>query len=149
MINIRKIDADNVFDICELTSNDNGIGTLFEGFICCNAISIAESKFYLECKPRAIYLNEVPIGFYMYKQWPHQSKDVELCRFMLHFSFKGKGLGRQSFSAMLEDFRTSGVREVTLMIDKDNRIAKKLYLSFGFAFTGKIEKEEYFYSLTL
>ncbi len=35
------------------------------------------------------------------------------------------------------------------MIDEHNRVAKSLYLAFGFRFTGKIEKQEQGYSLAL
>ena len=35
------------------------------------------------------------------------------------------------------------------MIDDTNIIAKKLYLSFGFQFTDKIDKDEYYYELEM
>lgn len=147
MLSICEINRDNVFDVCELTSNPDGVGTLFEEFICCNAISISESAFYPECKSRAIYLNQNAIGFFMYKQFPNTIKEAEICRFMLDHKYIGKGFGRQSFSEILAYLRKQNIEKTTIMIDAKNHIAKNLYISFGFSFTGRIEKDEYFYSL--
>jgi diamine N-acetyltransferase len=33
------------------------------------------------------------------------------------------------------------------MIDEENRIARKLYTSFGFRFNGTVDKGEYYYEL--
>lgn len=63
MIETRPIDASNVFDVCELTTNPDGIGTTMEKYLCCNAISIAESKYFSEMKPWAIYHDGELIGF--------------------------------------------------------------------------------------
>lgn len=68
---------------------------------------------------------------------------------MLDHKFMGQGLGRESFAAILAHFRLHGVGRVTLMIDEHNLVAKSLYLAYGFRFTGKIEKEEHYYSLAL
>ncbi|KFB89336.1 diadenosine tetraphosphatase [Serratia grimesii] len=68
---------------------------------------------------------------------------------MLDHKFIGQGLGRASFEAMLSYFRKSGVKQITLMIDEHNRVAKKMYLTFGFTFTGKIDKDEHYYSLSI
>ncbi|MBD2815593.1 GNAT family N-acetyltransferase [Xenorhabdus sp. Flor] len=149
MIEIREIDRDNLFDICELTSNKDGIGTVMEEYICCNAISIAEAKFFPEFKPKALYHNGILIGFFMYKHMEQKPQEVEICRYMLDYKFIGKGLGRMTFEAMLSYFKETGVKTVILMIDDDNLIAKKLYTSFGFVFTGKVLKEEYYYSLDI
>jgi hypothetical protein len=55
VIRIKPVDADNVFDVCDLTTNPDGVGTVMEEFLCCNAVSIAESKYYPEMHPNAIY----------------------------------------------------------------------------------------------
>ncbi|MBK0062105.1 MULTISPECIES: GNAT family N-acetyltransferase [unclassified Acinetobacter] len=146
MIKICEVDKDNCFDICELTSNKDGIGTIFEDFICCNAISLAESKYYPECKPKALYNHETLIGFFMYKHFS-SSNEVEVCRFMIDYKFLGQGYGRKSFSSILDFFKRDGIKTVNIMIDDHNVIAKNLYTSFGFIFTGKILKEEYYYQL--
>ena len=56
MIRIKAVDAQNIFDVCKLTTNQNGVGTTMEEYLCCNAISIAEAKYYPEMHPNAIFL---------------------------------------------------------------------------------------------
>lgn len=149
MIRIKTIDAQNVFDVCELTTNQDGIGTTMEKYLCCNAISIAEAKYYPEMYPNAIYNGNILIGFFMYRRTENQSDTATICRFMVDYKFQHKGLGKKAFEQILKGLKIQGVKKVILMIDNENEIAKKLYLSFGFRFTGKIEKEEYYYELDL
>lgn len=147
MVQIKEIDADNVFDVCELTTNQNGIGTIMEEYLCCNAISIAESKYFPEMNPKAIYSEKELIGFFMYQRTKKQTDTATICRFMIDCKFQHQGLGRKAFQEILAYLRNQGVRKVFLMIDDANEIAKKLYVSFGFQFTGKIDKDEYYYAL--
>ncbi|OLF54753.1 GNAT family N-acetyltransferase [Pseudomonas chlororaphis] len=149
MIAIREIDATNCLDVCELTSNKDGVGTVFEAFVCCNATSLVESRFFPGFEPRALYRDAELIGFFMYQALPSAPGEVELCRYMLDHKFLGQGLGRLSFEAMLAYFKGQGAKGVTLMIEEANAVAKNLYLSFGFAFTGKILKDEHYYHLDL
>lgn len=149
MIHIRPVDADNVFDVCELTTNQDGIGTIMEEFLCCNAISIAESKYYPEMHPNAIYDNDTLIGFFMYRRTQSEPDTATLCRFMIDYRYQHKGLGRKAFAAILDRFRSLGVHKAVLMIDNANETAKRLYVSFGFHFTGKIDHDEYYYELDL
>ena len=149
MISIREIDGQNVFDVCELTTNKNGIGTVMEEYLCCNAVSLAEAKYYPEMHPKAIYDDDTLIGFFMYRRTKEEVSEATICRFMIDYKFQGKGLGQKSFKSILDWLKTSGVQTVNLMLDDTNQIAKKLYLRFGFSFTGKIDKEEYYYKLKL
>ena len=66
---------------------------------------------------------------------------------MIDYRFQHKGLGKKAFEHILRGLKIQGVRKVILMIDDTNIIAKKLYLSFGFQFTGKTDKDEYYYEL--
>lgn len=85
----------------------------------------------------------------MYKRTNSEPQVATICRFMLDYKFHRKGLGRKSFERILKYLKEQGVSKVVLMIDEENVIAKKLYLSFGFAFNGKVDKEEYYYDLIL
>ena len=48
---------------------------------------------------------------------------------------------------ILRGLKIQGVRKVVLVTDNTNENAKNLYLSFGFHFTGKIDKTKYRYEL--
>ena len=149
MIRIKAVDAQNILDVCELTTNQDRIGTTMEGHPCCNAISIAEAKYYPEMHPNAIYNNNVLIGFFMYQRTENQADIATICRFMVDDRFQQKGLGKKAFEYVLRGLKIQGVKKVILMIDGANKIAKKLCLSFGFQFTRKIDHDEYYYELEL
>lgn len=74
MIRIKAVDAQNILDVCELTTNQNSIGTTTDGHSCNNAISVAEAKYHSEMYPNAIYNNNVLIGFFMYKRIENQAE---------------------------------------------------------------------------
>lgn len=147
MIVIKEIDGNNVFDVCELTTNHDGIGTVMEQYLCCNATSVAQSKYDLQMHPKAIYDDDTLIGFVMYQRITNQDPIATICRFMIDHSFQGKGLGRKAFAGVLQFLKEEGIKKVIIMLDDHNIIAKNLYQSFGFLFTGKIDKEEYYYEL--
>lgn len=147
MIQITEINSQNVFDVCELTTNADGVGTTMEEFLCCNATSIAESKYFPNMCPRAIYRDDTLIGFFMYDC--ALPGTATICRFRLDYKFRHQGLGRKSFHRILTYLKSQGISRVILMIDDENKIAKHLYTSFGFTFTGKIEKDEHYYQLLL
>lgn len=149
MVYLGDITPENVFDVCELTTNKNGIGTVMEEYLCCNAVSIAEAGYYPEMHPRAIWNDESLIGFFMYRRTDCDPRTATICRFMIDYRFQGRGLGREAFHSILAYFRQSGISKVILMIDGNNVIAKKLYLSFGFRFNGRIDKDEFYYELLL
>ncbi|OBU10870.1 GNAT family N-acetyltransferase [Morganella psychrotolerans] len=149
MIKIKNISQENLFDVCELTSNANGIATVFEDYICCNATSIAEARYFPNFHPKSLYFENTLIGFFMYKTSPDNLKNVMICRYMLDHKFIGKGLGRKSFKAILDFLRSEGIQEITLGLDEKNKIAENLYKSFNFKFTGNIINDEHIYYLTL
>lgn len=149
MVTIEAVDARNVFDVCELTTNADGMGTVLEEFLCGNAVSISEAAYFPAMNPRALYEGGCLVGFFMYERTEAQPETATLCRFMIDRRFQGRGLGRQAFARMLDYFRQQGVRRAVLMIDEENVVAKSLYLSFGFSFTGKVEEGERYYDLSL
>ena len=149
MIRIKAVDAQNILDVCELTTNQDGIGRTLEGHSCCNAISIAETKYHPEMHPNAIYNNNVLIGFFMYIRTENQAETATICRFMVDDRFQQKGLEEKALEHVLRGLKIQGVKKVIFMIDEENKIAKKICLSFGFRFTGKIDHDAYCYELVL
>ena len=43
MIRIKTVDAQNILDVCRLTTHQDCIGAAAAGHPCCNAIAIAET----------------------------------------------------------------------------------------------------------
>lgn len=85
----------------------------------------------------------------MYKQTENNKTEAIINRFMLDYKFQHKGVGNAALKYILQYFKIQGVKKIILMIDDNNQIAKNLYCALGFHFTGKIEKNEYYYVLEL
>ena len=146
MIRIKVVDAQNLLDVCELT---NSIGTIMEGHSCCNTASLAEAKYDPEMHSNVIYNNNLLIGFFMYQRDENQADTATIYRFMIDDRFQQKGLREKAFEDVLRGLKIQGVKKVIFMIDDADHIAKKLCLSFGFQFTGKIDYDECYYALEL
>ncbi len=149
MIRIKAVDAQNLLDVCRMTTNQDCIGTAVEGYCCCNAIFIAKAKYNSEMHPNAIYNNNVPIGFFMFQRAENQADTATICRFMVDDRFQQKGLEEKAFEHILRGLKIQGVKRVILITDEEYGIAKKLYLSFGFQFTGKIDNNKYYYEFKM
>ena len=149
MIQIKAVDAQNILDVCELTTSKNFIGTTKERCSCCNAVSIAETKYHSEIYPNAIYSDNVLIGFFMYKRTENRAETAMICRFMIDDRFQQRGLEEKALEHILKGLKIQGVKKVVFIINSTNGNAKNLSLSFGFQFTGKMEHGEYYYALKL
>ena len=149
MIRIKAIDAENVLDVCELKTNQDDICAARERHSYCNAISIAEAKYHSELYPNAIYNNNVLIGFFMYQRTDNHAETAIICRFMLDDRFRRNRFEEKALEHILRGLKIQGVKEVIVIINNANENAKKLYLSFGFHSTGKIDKAGYCYKLEI
>ena len=149
MIRIKAVDAQNILDVRELSTNQDCIGATRERCSCCNAISIAETKYNAEMYPNAIYNNNVLIGFFMYRRAENQTDTATICRFMLDERFLHKELEEEALEHILRGLKIQGVKNVILTIDAANESAKNLYHSFGFHLARKNDKSECYYELKL
>lgn len=120
-----------------------------EGHLYCNAVFIAEAKYHPEMHPNAIYNNHALIGFFMYKRTENQTDTTFICRFMIDNKFQQRGLEEKAFEHILKGLKIQGVKKIVLVINNADESAKKLCLSFGFHFTGKMDKAGYYYKLEL
>lgn len=148
MIRIKAVDEENILDVCELKTNQDDICAARERHSYCNAISIAEAKYHSELYPNAIY-NNVLIGFFMYQRTENHAETAIICRFMLDDRFRRNRFEEKVLEHILRGLKIQGVKEVIVIIDNANENAKKLYLSFGFHSTGKIDKAGYCYKLEI
>ncbi len=149
MIRVKAVDAQNILDVCKLKTSQDSIGMTMKGYSCCNAISIAETKYHSEMYPNAIYNNDVLIGFFLYKRTENHPETATICRFMIDDRFRQKGLKEKALEYILRGFKIQGVKNVVFIINNANEKAKDLYLSFGFHFTGEIDKKISCYALEL
>lgn len=85
----------------------------------------------------------------MYQRAEDQADTATIYRFMIDYQLQHKGFGKKVFEYVLRGLKIQGVKKVILMIDDTNKIAKKLCLSFGFQFMGKIHNDKHCYELEL
>ena len=149
MIRIKAVDAQNIWDVCELTYGDGCAAPAPDGRFHCNALSIAETKFDPEMHPNAIYSNNVPIGFFMYKRPEAQAETAVIYRFMLGSKYRDRGLEAKALEHVLKGLKIKGVKKVSLMAGECDEDTKNLCLSFGFHPAGETGKEQLCYELEM
>ncbi len=147
MIRIKAVDAQNLLKVCRLTASRDCVGR--KGHCRCNAVSIAEAKYHAELHPNAIYHNNALIGFFMYQRAEDHADTASILRFMIDDRFQQKGLAEKALEHILRGLKIQGVRKAVIILDGADEDAKSLYLSFGFHFTGKMDKDDCRYELEL
>lgn len=131
MIVLRPITRDNWETAAGLRVHDDQAD-----FIMPNAWSIAESKFYDELKPTAIYNGGTMVGFLSYGVDP-QDHAYWLYRFMIDAAHQRQGFGRKALIRLIDLLqRAPGAEVLNVGYHRDNIAAEKLYLSVGFQKTG-------------
>ena len=148
MIRIKAVDAQNILEVCALTTS-HALGTAREACSHCNAISIAQANYHSELHPNAIYNNNVLVGFFLYQRAENQAETVTICRFMVDDQFRHQRLEEKAFEHILRGLKIQGVKNVILNLDNANENAKSLCLSFGFHLTGEMDKKQCRYELEL
>lgn len=147
-LELKDITADNYYEVGLLTTNKDGVPTCEEEYICGNAMSIAESKFYPALIPQAIYAEKELIGFIMSGPYIKDNNNYWILRFMIDYKYQGKGFGKEAFLTFIKQVKANnGTKEIYLGLDKSNKKAISLYESCGFRFTGKIKDGELVYVL--
>lgn len=112
-----------------------------EDFVASNVYSIAESKVEPECIPTAVYSEGEIVGFAMYG---FQEGKFWIWRFMISAPKQGRGLGRAAMETLIAHIRELPDCDgsISLSYAPENTAAERLYESFGFRKTGKIENRE-------
>jgi diamine N-acetyltransferase len=143
-IEIRDITKENLRSILRLDIKKEQAG-----FVASNAVSVAQSKFYPLWETYAFYNGNIPVGFVMFGP-DEDDNTLWIIRMMIDKEYQGKGFGRQGLKLVLELIRSKySVNEIYLSFEPHNDTARKLYESFGFEDTGRIEEGEIVYKLKL
>jgi len=135
-ITLQEITKDNYEDICELEVADDR-----KGHLSSNTQSILESKLHETLTSRAIYSDDVPVGFIMGER---TSEDmIEIFRFMIDQNYQRKGIGRKALEVVISELKQlEGVTKIQICYHPDNEIAKSLYLKIGFKEIGMDDSDE-------
>jgi len=135
-VSLRPVTRNNYEEVCELD-----VAKEQEEFVACNMWSLVESMFNEGYETKAIYLNEEPVGFFM---WVQESKDkVSIWRFMIDIKNQQKGIGRKALSLALDEIKqVPDLKQIEICYNPNNPVAKEFYSSFGFAEVGMDEDGE-------
>ena len=92
--------------------------------------------------PLAIYADEIPVGFVMYRQLP--GTDIAwIQRIMIDARYQNKGYGRVAMETVVSHIRQQeSSREIRLSYHPDNAVAAHLYERLGFRPTGELQDGE-------
>ena len=153
MVELRKVDAKNIWKICALEVAEDQ-----RNFVATNTQSILEAYCAISsggvAMPYGIYDGETPVGFVMLgfgcEDWedaPEIAKDTyNIWRFMIDRRYQRKGYGKQAMEVVLrlvETFPHGKADWVWLSYEPENQVAAELYRSFGFRENGQMDGDEF------
>lgn len=148
-IKLVGVNKSNWMDVIFMTTNSNGQATICEEFVASNALSIVQSVFEENWTVKAVYADNILVGFTMYG---YNDKELfyEICRIMIDRKYQRKGYGKQALRLVIDELRQkSDCNEIFLSTDPNNHKAINLYEGFGFESTGKEIDDEILYILTI
>jgi len=133
-IALRAVTADNFEAVANLA-----VHAAQRDFIATNAYSIAQASFHSHYVTRAVYRDDVPVGFAMYVSLEEEGYPGEygIYRLMIDAQYQRQGLGRRVVDSLLDEIR--GRRNAACVLishHRDNAVARELYRRAGFVETG-------------
>jgi diamine N-acetyltransferase len=134
-IRLEEVTRDTVSAVCKLDAGDEGKQ------VAPNAVSIAQAHFQGEAWFRAVYHDELLVGFLMLYNPTLVERadepDFFLWRLMIDKSHQGKGYGRAAVEALVEHVRTRpGAQRLLVSHVKGAERLSRFYQSLGFRYTG-------------
>jgi diamine N-acetyltransferase len=145
-VTLREITADTVRDICRLTDT---LTPPKRYMVAPNAVSIAQAYFEPHAWFRAIYADEIPVGFAMLYDDPDEP-EYFLWRFMVAGQHHGKGFGRRGLEQVIEYVRARpGATVLKTSCGQGHGSPEGFYHALGFRRNGEMIGSEVGLSLDL
>ena len=136
-VELRPVDAANVREICALE-----VAPDQQGFVAPNAVSLAEASFAQSAWTRAIYADDVPVGFAMLSI-DRGEASYFLWRLMIATGFQGRGYGARAVVLLADHVRTlpDATHLATSWVVAPAS-PEPFYLGLGFEPTGEMDGDE-------
>jgi len=142
-VSLRRITSQTVSDICDLSET---LGEAQRNKVADNAMSIAEAHFSENAWFRAVYADEVPVGFVML----HIGSDYDvidcpgafLWRFMIAGPFQRMGFGEKAIALVAREMKARGFAELFTSYGLGEASPEGFYKRLGFATTGETYDDE-------
>jgi diamine N-acetyltransferase len=136
-VTLREVTWETLDDILALKVADEQ-----RKFVADNARSIAQAHFCSHAWFRAIYADEVPVGFIMLDDQPDKP-EYYLWRLMIDHRYQRKGYGRRAVELLIDYVKTRpNATELLTSIHEAEGDPGGFYRKLGFEFTGKYEEGE-------
>lgn len=144
-LNYREVTKKNIFEIMELSD------TLSEAQKRCvapNVVSIAQGSVHSYAYYRGIYLDDIPVGFFMLSIPNEETKSTGeddeffLWRFMISKEHQHKHYGVEALDHMVEIGKELGHKTLGTSCQMGEVSPYDFYLKYGFVDTGKVEHGE-------
>jgi diamine N-acetyltransferase len=146
-VTLREITSDTVRAITALEVSSKQHGT-----VASNSVSIAEAHFNKGAWFRAIYADDVPVGFVMLfdptlpdvePRDDLEPGDAGLWRFMIDHRYQGQGYGRKALDLVLAYVRSRpGIRRLLSSYVPGKHGPEAFYLNYGFSKTGRLRNKD-------
>jgi diamine N-acetyltransferase len=135
-ISLRNVTQQNYEAICDLDVLPEQ-----EQYVACNMWGLVEAAYNPGHVCRAIYLDDTPVGFFM---WVYETaQKVSVWRFMVDHRYQRQGLGRKAMKLALTEIKQDqNLKEIEICYQPDNPVANPFYESFGFKVIGMDEDDE-------
>jgi diamine N-acetyltransferase len=136
-VSLREITRETLGAILRLQVKDNQTE-----YVAPNAVSIAEAHFEPRAWFRAIYADEIPVGFAML-YIDHEKPLYYLWRYMVDGRYQGCGYGARAMNLLIDHVRTlPNAREIRLSYVPGKGSPLTFYRKQGFVDTGEIDHGE-------
>lgn len=146
-VSLREVTAETLFAVCQLSD------TLTEPqkrMVASNAYSIAEAHFAKHAWFRAIYADEVPVGFLMLHDSAEKGPGYFIWRLMIGGPYQKMGFGRRAVELLIDYVRTRpDVKELLTSCGLGEGSPEGFYLKMGFRHTGRMWDDEAVLSMPL
>ena len=139
-ITLKKISNINLMSILQLNVKPEQ-----KNLVAPNAISISQAYFNKDAWFRAIYADNIPVGFVMIsdtslksKSNPNHRPSYFLWRFMIDARYQGSGYGKEAMKLIINHVKNRPkAKEFFLSHSKSDRNAGEFYKKLGFEYNGQ------------
>jgi diamine N-acetyltransferase len=143
-VHFERITAGNVLKICQLSET---LSPEQRRNVADNAISIAQGHCSEQAWMRAIYADEIPIGFIMLhfgSDWADgiDCPGVFLWRLMIGGAYQGQGYGEAAMKLLINHLREMGVPKLYTSFNPGAEGPGLFYQKLGFVSTGEFYGDE-------
>ena len=138
-VTFREVTEETVIPVIRLSES---LSEIQKKMVAPNAVSIAQAHFNPYAWFRAIYADEVLVGFIMLYDNPEES-EYFLWRFMIAGPYQGKGFGRKAIQLLADYVRTRpAANQLLVSCVEGEGSPEGFYRRLGFERNGKMYDDE-------